>query len=392
MIYLDNNATTPVDPNVLEAMLPYFSEHFGNAASRGHAYGWRADSAVELARERIAAAVGAEPAEIIFTSGATESINLALKGTAATYNSRGNRLVTAATEHNAVLDTLRSLERRGYHVTVLPVDSEGFVDPEAVRAAIDDRTIAVSIMHANNEIGTINDIAAIGTICRERGVFFHTDASQSFGKIGFDVNAMSVDLASFSAHKLYGPKGCGALYVRRRRPRVVLEPQIEGGGHERGLRSGTLNVPGIVGFGTAAAIAMEEMGREAPETLRLALTLLEGLTAALPDLRIEINGPDPRRSVGKRLPGNLNVAFHGIDSALLIAELRDVAVSTGSACTSSSPAPSHVLKAIGRSDELAGSSIRFGIGRFTTAEEIGKAIERVAGAIARVRELRPGGI
>ena len=367
MIYLDNNATTPVDPTVLEAMLPYFSEHFGNAASRGHAYGWRADSAVELARERIAAAVGAEPAEIIFTSGATESINLALKGTAATYNSRGNRLVTAATEHNAVLDTLRSLERRGYHVTVLPVDSEGFVDPEAVRAAIDDRTIAVSIMHANNEIGTINDIAAIGTICRERGVFFHTDASQSFGKIGFDVNAMSVDLASFSAHKLYGPKGCGALYVRRRRPRVVLEPQIEGGGHERGLRSGTLNVPGIVGFGTAAAIAMEEMGREAPETLRLALTLLEGLTAALP-------------------------AFHGIDSALLIAEPRDVAVSTGSACTSSSPAPSHVLKAIGRSDELAGSSIRFGIGRFTTAEEIGKAIERVAGAIARVRELRPGGI
>jgi cysteine desulfurase len=386
-IYLDNNATTRTDPRVLEAMLPYFVEIFGNAASRSHSFGWEAETAVESAREKLATAIGADPTEIVFTSGATESDNLAIKGIAEAYRSKGEHIITAATEHKAVLDTCKGVERYGYRVTYLPVSPEGFIDLDALRDAITDRTILVSIMHGNNEIGTIQDVGSIGAICRERGVLFHTDATQTLGKVPFDVEEMMVDLASFSAHKLYGPKGCGALYVRRRNPRVRLAAQMEGGGHERGFRSGTLNVPGIVGFGRAIEIATGEMPQEIVRVRALRDRLWNGLRTGLG--RVHPNGPDPIEQPERRLPGNLNAAFDFIEADALMMEVREIALSSGSACTSASIEPSHVLRALGIGEERAHGSIRFGIGRFTTGEEIDYAIERITAAVRKLRELSP---
>ncbi|HEY3138085.1 MAG TPA: IscS subfamily cysteine desulfurase [Blastocatellia bacterium] len=379
-IYMDNHATTPCDPRVFEAMRPYFIETFGNAASRNHQFGWQAEEAVENARKQVAELIGVSPKEVVFTSGATESDNLAIKGIAENYRERGNHIVTVITEHKAVLDSCKRLEKYGFKVTYLPVDSEGLISPDDVRAAITDKTILVSVMMANNEIGVIQPIAEIGKICREREVFFHTDATQGIGKIPFNADELNVDLASMTAHKIYGPKGAGALYVRRKNPRVSLASMMDGGGHERGMRSGTLNVTGIVGLGKACQIAGEEMASENERLLTLREKLRRGIENGLPD--VSING-----HLTKRLPGNLNVSFAHVEGELLLTSLNDIAVSSGAACTSTSIEPSYVLKAIGVSDDLAHSSIRFGLGRFNTEEEVDYAITRAVETVRKLREL-----
>jgi len=381
LVYLDNHATTPVDPRVVEAMLPYFTERFGNAASKSHPFGWAADEAVEAARGDIAGLIGAQAKEIVFTSGATESNNLAIKGVLEFHADRGEHVITAATEHAAVLDTCRALEKAGRaRLTVLPVERDGRVDPEAVRAAITSRTVLISLMHANNEIGTLHPVAAIGRIAKQAGVLFHCDAAQSLGKVPVDVEALGIDLLAATAHKLYGPKGVGMLYVRGKAPRVRLAPQLHGGGHERGMRSGTLNVPGAVGFGRACAIAAGEMGAEAARLLQLRERLHRSLASGLDD--VTLNG-----SVEGRLPGNLNLSLAGIEGDSLMASLPDVAVSSGSACTSAALEPSHVLRAIGLDDDAANASIRFGLGRFNPVADIDYAAERVIHEVRRLRGL-----
>jgi cysteine desulfurase len=397
-IYLDYHATTPVDPRVLEAMTPYFTKSFGNPASRGHVFGWEAEAAVDAARDQVARAMNASAKEIVFTSGATESDNLAILGLARLFREKGGgHVVTALTEHSAVLDSCRELAREGFSVTYLKPEKTGEIPPERVREAITEKTILVSLMLANNEIGTIQRLAAIGAICREKGVPFHTDAVQGFGKIPFDVEAMNVDMASVTAHKIYGPKGVGALYVRGRNPRVRLLPILHGGGHERGLRSGTLNVTGIVGLGKAAELAVEVMPEESKRLRRLRKRLYQGITSRLNDLAL--NGaplpsiePDGALSPGteeRRLPGNLNVSFAGVEGEALLVSMKDVAVSSGSACTSASLEPSHVLTAIGVPPDLAHASIRFGVGRWTTEEEIDYASDLAVQAVQRLRENSP---
>jgi cysteine desulfurase len=381
-IYLDNNATTRCDPRVVEAMLPYFTEKFGNAASRSHPFGWHAEEAVDTARQQIAALINADPKEIIFTSGATESDNLALKGVAAMYKEKGNHIITVATEHKAVLDTCKHLEQEGFEVTYLDVDQYGMVRLSELRNAITDRTILISVMAANNEIGTIQPIADIGAVAKEHGVLFHSDAVQAIGKVPFDVKQMNVDLASLTAHKLYGPKGVGALYVRRKGPRVRLVAQMDGGGHERGMRSGTLNVPGIVGFGKACELAGQEMAAESQRLIRLREKLRRGIMDQLEEAYL--NGHPEHR-----LPGNLNISFNYVEGESLLMGLKDVALSSGSACTSASLEPSYVLRALGVGDELAHSSIRYGIGRFNTEEEIDYVIDTTVNVVNRLREMSP---
>ncbi len=380
-IYMDYHATTPVDPRVLDAMLPYFREEFGNASSKSHPFGWHAEEAVEQARAEVAALIGASPKEIVWTSGATESNNLAIKGVAEFHAGKGKHLVTVATEHKAVLDSMHALERKGWSLTVLPVARDGRLDPAAVKAALRPDTVLVSVMHANNETGVIQPIAEIGAITRAAGVLLHCDAVQSAGKIPFDVEAAQVDLASLSAHKMYGPKGVGALYVRRK-PRVRLTAQMDGGGHERGFRSGTLNVPGIVGFGKACALAAAEREAEAARVLALRERLRAGLSAGL-DL-LTLNG-----SLEHRLPGNLNVSFAYVEGEAMMMAIKDVAVSSGSACTSASLEPSYVLRAMGVGDDLAHSSIRFGLGRFTTEEEVDYVIRLVIQKVKKLRDMSP---
>jgi cysteine desulfurase len=377
-LYLDYHATTPVDPKVLEVMLPYFTERFGNAASRQHAYGWEAQEAVDHAREQVAALIGASAGEIVFTSGASESNNLALKGAACSYRDKGDHIVTVATEHKTVLDTCRRLEQDGFRVTWLGVDREGFIDLDQLRTAITDRTILVSVMAANNEIGTLQPLAAIGAITSERGVLFHTDAAQAVGKIPIDVKHANVDLLSLTAHKHYGPKGAGALFVRRRKPRIQLACQVDGGGHENGLRSGTLNVPGIVGLGAAADLCRTLMAPEAVRLASLRDRLLDALRRELDG--VVVNGPLGER----RLPHNLHVSFERVEGERLLMALGDLAVSTGSACSSGSQAASHVLEAIGAS-VTAGPSIRFGLGRGTTEADIDIAAERVVKVVRTLR-------
>jgi cysteine desulfurase len=382
-IFMDNNSTTPVDPRVLEDMLPYFTTKFGNAASRSHKFGWEAEEAVDYARERIARLIGAKDGkEIVLTSGATESDNLALKGVAEFYKDKGNHLITTVTEHKAILDTCKRLEKQGFEVTYLGVDKVGRVDPQDVRKAIGPKTTLVSIMLANNEIGTVQPLEEIGQITRERGVLLHTDAVQGVGKVDFDVQKMNVDLASISAHKMYGPKGVGALYVRRSKPRVRLVAQMDGGGHERGMRSGTLAVPLIVGFGKACDILANEGKAEAVRMV----SLRERLRARIMDQLDEVylNG-----SAEHRLPGNLNLSFNFVEGEGLMMAIKDVAVSSGSACTSTSLEPSYVLRALGVGDELAHSSIRFGLGRFNTEEEVDYVADLVVGKVRRLRDLSP---
>ncbi len=381
-IYMDNHATTPVDPRVLEMMLPYFTDRFGNAASRNHSFGWQAEEAVEIARKQVADLIGASAKEIVFTSGATESDNLAIKGAALMYRDKGNHIVTVVTEHKAVIDTCKHLEKDGFDATYLPVRRDGLIDLDQLRAAITDRTVLVSVMAANNEVGVLQPIDEIGRITRERGVLFHTDAVQAAGKVPFDVNASKVDMVSLSAHKIYGPKGVGALYVRRRNPRVLLTPIIDGGGHERGMRSGTLNVPGIVGFGKAAAICREELATESARLTALRDRLNDGLHRNLDE--IFVNG-----SMEHRLPGNLNVSFAYVEGESLLMGISDIAVSSGSACTSATLEPSYVLKALGTSDDLAHSSIRFGLGRFNTEEEVDFVVEKLSAVVKRLREMSP---
>jgi cysteine desulfurase len=381
-IYLDNNATTPVDPRVLDAMLPYFREEFGNAASRSHAYGWRAEEAVEDAREKIAALIGASGKELVFTSGATESNNLAIKGVAEFYKDKGDHIITTRTEHKCVLDTCKRLERQGFRVTYLDVDKAGRVSADQVRAAMTDKTILVSVMFANNEIGTVQPVAEIGALCREKGVLFHTDAVQGVGTLPFNVDEVKADLVSVTAHKIYGPKGIGALYVRRKPTRVRIAPLIDGGGHERGMRSGTLNVPGIVGFGKAAELARAEMAEEGLRTGRLRLKLQEYFFSHLD--KLELNGHPVHR-----LPGNLNVSFAYVEGEALMMAIKNVAVSSGSACTSASLEPSYVLRACGVSEELAHTSIRFGIGRFNSEEEIDYVGKYVVEQVTKLREMSP---
>jgi cysteine desulfurase len=380
VIYLDYHATTPVDPRVLEVMLPFFTERFGNPHSKQHAFGWEARDATEKARAQVAALINAAPGAITFTSGATESNNIALKGAVdeAARRAPGNHVVTVATEHKSVLDTCVQFRQRGLDVTVLGVDSGGLVDLEALRAAMTPRTILVSVMAANNEIGTIQPLADIGAIAREHGALLHTDAAQAAGKIPIDVRAMNIDLLSLTAHKFYGPKGCGALFVRRTKPRLALVPQVAGGGQEGGLRSGTLNVPGIVGLGAAAEICRLEMAAEGDRLGALRNRLLEGLRGRLQDVRV--NG-----SLERRLPHNLHVSFDGVEGETLLMALGDLAVSTGSACASGSQAPSHVLQAIGATSDRAGASIRFGLGRTTTAADIDFAIDRVSTVVSALR-------
>jgi cysteine desulfurase len=382
-IYMDNHATTPVDPRVVEAMLPYFTQVFGNAASRSHGFGWTAEKAVDEAREQVGALIGASGKEIVWTSGATESDNLAIKGVAEFNKDRGNHIITAQTEHKAVLDTCKRLEKEGFEVTYLPVAADGRVTAEAVRAAMTDKTILVSIMLANNEIGTVNPVNEIGAVIKEKGagVLFHIDAVQGVGKVPFDVNAARADLVSLSAHKMYGPKGVGALYVRRK-PRVRITAQIDGGGHERGMRSGTLNVPGIVGFGKAAEIARLEMATEAPRLLALREKLRGGLQSRVKFTYV--NG-----SLEHRLPGNLNISFAYVEGEAMLMGLKDIAVSSGSACTSASLEPSYVLRSLGVEEELAHTSIRFGLGRFNTEEEVDYVIDLVAKKVEKLRELSP---
>jgi cysteine desulfurase len=381
-IYMDNNSTTRTDPRVVEAMLPFFTEHYGNAASRNHSFGWDAEKVVDEARDQIGKLIGATGKEVIFTSGATESTNLALKGVAAMYKKKGNHFITQVTEHKATLDTCKRLERDGCSVTYLPTDKFGRVSGEQVRSALTDKTICVSIMAANNEIGTVLPIADIGKVCKEKGVLFHTDAVQAVGKVPVDVQAMGIDLLSLSGHKIYGPKGIGALYVRKKDPRVRLEPMIDGGGHERGMRSGTLPVPLIVGLGKACEIARVEMASETARTFALRERLRTRIQDRLPETYL--NGHPT-----ERLPGNLNLSFAYVEGEGLMMGMKDVAVSSGSACTSASLEPSYVLRALGVGDELAHSSIRFGIGRFTTQEEVDYVADLVVREVSRLREMSP---
>jgi cysteine desulfurase len=381
-LYMDNHATTPLDPRVLEAMMPYLTKVFGNAASRNHSFGWEAEAAVEKAREQIAKLIGATAKEIIFTSGATESNNLAIKGIAEMYKERGNHIITQATEHKAVLDTCKRLEKSGYRVTYLPVKADGLIDLEDLKRAMDDKTILVTIMFANNEIGVLQPVAEIGKLCHERGVLFHTDAVQAVGKIPVDVNAMNIDALSLSGHKIYGPKGVGALYVRRRNPRVQISEQINGGGHERGMRSGTLNVPGIVGLGKACELAREEMEPEAKRLAALRDHLKTRLESSLD--YIHVNG-----SMEHRLPGNLNMSFVYVEGESLLMGINDIAVSSGSACTSATLEPSYVLKALGLGDDVAHSSIRFGLGRFNTEAEVDYVADKLIDVVQKLRELSP---
>ena len=381
-IYLDNHATTPVDPRVLEAMLPYFTERFGNAASKSHPFGWEAEAAVDTAREQIAKLIGAAAKEIVITSGATESDNLAIKGVADAYREKGNHIVTCVTEHKAVLDSCKVLQKHGFDVTYLPVRSDGLIDVQRLKEALTDRTILISLMAANNEIGTINPVKEIGRLAKEKNILFHTDATQGVGKIPLNVETMGIDLLSLTAHKMYGPKGVGALYVRSIKPRVKRTPLIDGGGHERGMRSGTLNVPGIVGLGKACEIAQKEMSAEGERLIALRERLKDGIVAELDE--VYLNG-----HVVERLAGNLNMSFADIEGESLLMGLKEIAVSTGSACTSASLEPSYVLKAIGLADELAYSAIRFGLGRFNTEEEIDFTIHRVVEEVRRLREISP---
>jgi cysteine desulfurase len=377
-IYMDHHATTPVAPEVFEAMRPYFLEHFGNAASRNHAFGWAAEGAVETARMQVARLIGCKPIEIVLTSGATESDNLALKGVAYAYRDKGTHLVTSQIEHHAVLDSCKRLEKEGFRVTYVPVDRQGLVDPAVVAKAITPKTILVSIMLANNEVGTIQPLHEIGRICKERGVLFHSDAVQGVGKLPVDVDAMGVDLLSLTAHKLYGPKGVGALYVRMGTPRVRLVPQMDGGGHEKGRRSGTLNVPGIVGLGKACEMAGRVMAEEASTLTALRERLRGELFLRLD--HIHLNG-----HLTKRLPGNLNVSFDFVDGEAFLMSLKDIAVSSGSACTSASTQGSHVLRAMGLGDELAHASVRFGLGRSNTEEEVDYVCGRIVEEVTRLR-------
>lgn len=380
-IYLDYQATTPVDPRVLEKMIPYFTEKFGNPHSRSHSFGWESEGAIEVARENIARLIGASDKEIIFTSGATESNNMALKGVARFYKDKKNHIITVQTEHKCVLDSCRHLEREGFEVTYLPVQTNGLIDLEVLKAAIKDNTVLVSVMMVNNEIGVIQPVAEIGKICRERGVFFHTDAAQAFGKIPINVEAMNIDLMSISGHKIYAPKGIGALFVRRR-PRVRMEALINGGGQERGFRSGTLPTPLVVGLGEAALIAEKEMGMEAERIRHLGDKFLTAILDGVPD--VFLNGDRE-----KRWPGNINISFSYIEGESMIMAIKDLAVSSGSACTSASLEPSYVLRAIGVGEELAHTSIRFGIGRFTTEDEINATIDIVASSIDKLRQMSP---
>lgn len=382
-IYLDNNATTPTDPRVLTVMLPYFTENFGNASSRHHAYGWTAEDAVDLAREQAAGLICASPEELIFTSGATESVNMALRGVFETYRSKGNHLITAATEHPSVLDTCKYLERMGGRVTYLPVQANGLIDLEDLRSAITDETLLVSVMYANNETGVIQPMNEIGAICRENGLIFHTDATQAVGKIPVDVETDDIALLSFSAHKLYGPKGVGGLYVRRKNPRVRLTPLLEGGGHEKGLRSGTLNVPGIVGFGQACVIAAEQMDQDRQKLAALR-DKLEKALLEIPGTAV--NGLSDRSTQLGRLPHVCNIRFEGIKGDLLMSGMPELAVSSGSACTSASPKPSHVLLAMGLTDDEARSSLRFSLGRFTDEADVDAAITICQKAVERLRK------
>ena len=382
-IFLDNHSTTPMDPRVLEAMLPYFVEKFGNAASRNHAFGWAAEEAVETARKQIARLIKADPKEIVFTSGATESDNLALKGVLEMYKEKGNHIITSATEHRAVLDTAKSLEAKGLAtVTYLPVDKQGTINPEDVRKALTEKTVLISVMLANNEIGTINPIQGIGKIAKERGVLFHCDATQGVGKIPVDVQAMGIDLMSFSAHKIYGPKGVGALYVRKKNPRVRIAAQIDGGGHERGMRSGTLPVPLIVGFGKACELCEQEMPAESARLANMRDRLQAGIMAALEESYL--NGHPTNR-----LPGNLNISFAYVEGESLLMGMKEIALSSGSACTSATLEPSYVLRALGVGTELAHSSIRFGLGRFNTDEEIDYTVKKVIEIVTKLREMSP---
>jgi cysteine desulfurase len=384
-VYLDYHATTPVDPQVLEAMLPYFTERFGNAASKQHAFGWEAQEAVERARRQVASLIEAASNEIVFTSGASESNNLAIKGVACALRDRGRHVVTVVTEHKSVLDSCSRLERDGWSVSRIPVDGDGFVDLDALRAAMTDSTTLVSVMAANNEIGVLQPLAEIAEIVHERGALLHSDAAQAFGKVPLDVTALGVDLLSLTAHKCYGPKGTGALYVRRQRPKIPIECQIDGGGHENGLRSGTLNVPGIVGLGACAEAARAALPGESGRLASLRDRLLEGLRAGLTS-GVRVNG-----SLERRLPHNLHVSFEAIEGEALLMALGDLAVSTGSACSSGSQAPSHVLVGIGAVGPGAGASIRFGLGRWTTDAEIDFAIDRVTTVVRSLRQRQPVG-
>ena len=385
-IYMDNHATTPLDPRVLEAMLPYFGAKFGNAASRNHSFGWEAEQGVEKAREQIAKLIGATAKEIIFTSGATESNNLAIKGIAEMYRERGNHIITQATEHKAVLDTCKKLEKQGYRVTYLAPQADGLISLDELKDAIvaegPNKTILVTIMYANNEIGVVQPIAEIGKLCHEKGILFHTDAVQAVGKVPVDVQKDNIDVLSLSAHKVYGPKGVGALYVRRRNPRVQISEQINGGGHERGMRSGTLNVPGIVGLGAACEIAMNEMESEAKREIELRDYLKNKLETALD--YTQVNG-----NMDHHLPGNLNMSFIYVEGESLLMGINDIAVSSGSACTSATLEPSYVLKALGLGDDVAHSSIRFGIGRFNTKAEVDYVADKLIDVVLKLRELSP---
>ena len=381
-IYMDNHATTPVDPRVLDAMMPYFGAKFGNAASRNHSFGWEAEQAVETAREQIAKLIGATSKEIIFTSGATESNNLAIKGIAEMYRERGNHIITQVTEHKAVLDTCKRLEKAGCKVTYLPVKADGLIDLEQLKAAFTDKTILVTIMFASNEIGVIQPVEEIGKLCHERGVIFHTDAVQAVGKVPVDVQKMNIDVLSLSAHKIYGPKGVGALYVRRRNPRVLISEQINGGGHERGMRSGTLNVPGIVGMGKACELCNEEMASETKRLTELRDYMKQKFESKLD--YVHVNG-----NMEHHLPGNLNMSFVYVEGESLLMGINDIAVSSGSACTSATLEPSYVLKALGLGDDVAHSSIRFGLGRFNTKAEVDYVTDKLIDVVLHLRELSP---
>ncbi len=381
-IYMDYHATTPMDPRVFQAMTPYFTDIFGNAASRNHSFGWQAEEAVETARKQVADLVGANPKEIIFTGGATESNNLALKGVAEMYGEKGNHIITAATEHKAILDTCKRLEKNGSRVTYLPVQANGLIDLDMLRDAITDKTILISIMYANNEIGVIQPLAEIGKIAKERGVLVHTDAVQAVGKVPVNVIKDNIDLMSMTGHKLYGPKGCGALYVRRRNPRVQITAQMEGGGHERGMRSGTLNVPGIVGFGKACELARQEMPEESKRLGFLRDKLMNKLMTELDE--VYVNG-----TMEHHLPNNLNISFAYVEGESLLMGINDIAVSSGSACTSATLEPSYVLKALGAGDDLAHSSIRFGLGRFNSEDEVDYVADKVIDVVRKLRELSP---
>ena len=381
-IYMDNHSTTACDPRVVEAMLPFFTEKFGNAASRNHTFGWEAEEGVDAARKQIAKIIHADAKEIVFTSGATESDNLALKGVVEMYREKGDHIITTSTEHRAVIDTAKALEKKGVKVTYLPVDKTGMVSPDDVRNAITDKTILISIMLANNEIGTIHPIKEIGKIAKEKGILFHCDATQGVGKIPVNVQEMGIDLMSFTSHKIYGPKGIGALYVRRKAPRVRIEPMIHGGGHERGMRSGTLPVPLIVGFGKAIELCEQEMPTESVRIAKLRDRLQEGIMGAMEE--VYLNGHPT-----ERLPGNLNISFAYVEGEALLMGVKEIALSSGSACTSATLEPSYVLRALGVGSDLAHSSIRFGLGRFTTPEEVEYTIDRMIKAVNHLREMSP---